>query len=383
MKFKLIIGIPSYNEEKTISNVVRSIDDGLSLLNEEFDIEIVNCDNDSTDGTVKQFLGTTTSHSKISMSSHNRGKGFNMRKILEHAEFTGVDGVIFFDSDLNYVPKEWLFELADGLKKKYDAVFTRRIPRWNGGDLTYHLTYPLIRSFWNADMHEPISGDFGFSRKFIKIALSKEWDEYVLGYGVDFFFATIAAQLRWSEIMLEGKKDHKLRSYKTNDFGYVTMNPKFKEVMLTAKKLMILNTLGHFQTESTTHNEILKKQPKWKILPVPTLDADIDQLKSSVLRKFNSEKEKFIQEYADCRKYFQSTPFIGISNLVWMQYLLRFIFSDFDKEKITLQIDLFENLFFMRVIGFFHDIQGNDDWYDEVEHNATKLKEIYDITFLK
>lgn len=371
MKFNLVIGIPSYNEENTISNAVSNIDKALSLMSDKIVAQIVNSDNNSSDLTTKHFLNTPTNHQKISLKTSAKGKGENLKNILEYSLKVNADAVIFMDSDLAYIPEEWIKELTMKLMNGYDAAFTRRIPRWNNGDLTYHLTYPILKSLWNTEIHEPISGDFGFSSQFIRLALMETWDENILGYGVDFFFSSIASRLNWCEVILNGKKDHILRSYNRDSEGFITMNPKFTEVVLTVKKLILQNC-----TSKNKREKVIKphkyEEIKWALESPPFFDNDIEELKLSVLRKYNSNKHRFKSVNNTLDNYFSNSSFCGITNKLWIECLRDFINSDIYSN----QIDLIETIFLSRVVGFYYEILNNENWYSIVESNAKEFEKI-------
>lgn len=57
---KIIVGLPSYNEAKRISNVVRQIDKGLANIYDPKECLIVNLDSNSPDETKNNFLSTRT-----------------------------------------------------------------------------------------------------------------------------------------------------------------------------------------------------------------------------------------------------------------------------------------------------------------------------------
>ena len=55
-KFDAVVGIPSYNEAKTIGYVTRMAGEGLAQYFPDAKSVIVNCDNNSPDGTKEAFL---------------------------------------------------------------------------------------------------------------------------------------------------------------------------------------------------------------------------------------------------------------------------------------------------------------------------------------
>jgi hypothetical protein len=56
-KYDVVVGIPSYNESKTIGYVTKTAGEGLAAYFGDRRCIIVNCDNRSPDGTKEAFLG--------------------------------------------------------------------------------------------------------------------------------------------------------------------------------------------------------------------------------------------------------------------------------------------------------------------------------------
>jgi len=55
-KYQVVVGIPSYNESRTIGHVVQMVGNGLNKYFPDSRSAIVNCDNCSPDGTRDVFL---------------------------------------------------------------------------------------------------------------------------------------------------------------------------------------------------------------------------------------------------------------------------------------------------------------------------------------
>ncbi|MEA3486938.1 MAG: hypothetical protein U9R20_04695, partial [Thermodesulfobacteriota bacterium] len=55
-RFDVVVGIPSYNESQTIDYVTRMVGEGLARYFPDAASIIVNCDNNSPDGTKEAFL---------------------------------------------------------------------------------------------------------------------------------------------------------------------------------------------------------------------------------------------------------------------------------------------------------------------------------------
>lgn len=98
---KLSIIIPVYNEEQTISSVIQNIQ--LHFKHTEYEILVV--DDGSTDTTLLTIQSLAHEHIKIISYLQNKGKGFAIRKGLEHVS---GDYVAIQDADLEYSPSTLL-----------------------------------------------------------------------------------------------------------------------------------------------------------------------------------------------------------------------------------------------------------------------------------
>jgi dolichol-phosphate mannosyltransferase len=112
---KILIGLPTYNEESVISDV---IDD---IKNEGFeDILVVDdCSTDNTYNILKNLNILTIRHKK------NKGAGAATRTIINYAKKNKYDYLVLIDSDGQHNPKEIkkLLKYSD----KYNVVIGSRI----------------------------------------------------------------------------------------------------------------------------------------------------------------------------------------------------------------------------------------------------------------
>ncbi len=122
----LSIIIPIFNEEKTILDILKKV--------EEVDLgdlkkEIVLVDDGSTDGT-KDILKNLEDKYKIIYQPKNQGKGAALRTGFKHV--TG-DIILIQDADLEYDPKNYINLLRPILEGRADVVYGSRFL-----NLAYH-----------------------------------------------------------------------------------------------------------------------------------------------------------------------------------------------------------------------------------------------------
>ena len=133
---KISVIIPCYNEEKTIMEVVRSVEKELINLKKSFEIIVV--DDSSTDNSLIE-LKVLEENKKIILLEHqkNLGKGAALKTGIK--KVTG-DIVIIQDVDLEYSPKDYSKLLLPFEEADADVVYGSR---FLGGK------YVRIHFFWH------------------------------------------------------------------------------------------------------------------------------------------------------------------------------------------------------------------------------------------
>ena len=131
----IIVGIPSYNNARTIGHVVRAVQAGFAKYFPDKKAVLVNSDGGSTDGTMDVVHDATIDNLQSILLSHkvNRfvkiatpyhgipGKGSAFRRIFEIADSLRVKACAVVDSDLrsnldkavNLVGKEYRLKIVD------------------------------------------------------------------------------------------------------------------------------------------------------------------------------------------------------------------------------------------------------------------------------
>ncbi len=204
----ILVGIPSYNNARSIAHVVRAVQAGLAKYFPDRKTVLVNSDGGSTDGTMDVVHHTTiddfrsillshrvASFSKIATPYHGiPGKGSAFRTIFEIATALNAKACAVVDSDLRSITPEWIELLVKPvIGDGFDYVAPLYHRHKYDGTITNSIVYPLTRALYGKNVRQPIGGDFGFSGKLAGFYLTKDvWDTDVARYGIDIWMTTTA-----------------------------------------------------------------------------------------------------------------------------------------------------------------------------------------------
>ncbi len=207
-KADIVVGIPSYNNVRTIAHVVRAAQAGLAKYFPQFNAVIINSDGGSTDGTREVVLSTQLDDANLLMLStpllpvHRLsfpyhgipGKGSAFRTIFALAEQLGARACGVVDSDLRSITPEWFdLLLRPVLYAGYDFVAPYYHRHKYDGTITNSIVYPLTRTLYGLRVRQPIGGEFGISARLLSRYLERsDWETDVARYGIDIWMTTIA-----------------------------------------------------------------------------------------------------------------------------------------------------------------------------------------------
>jgi glycosyltransferase involved in cell wall biosynthesis len=249
-KADILVGIPSYNNEKTIEHVVRAVQFGLAKHFPKHRSVLMNSDGGSGDKT-RQIVRKTSVYGDLdtifvetpvrpvrSLATPYRGimgKGSAFRAIFEVADQLDVKACILVDSDLRSISPEWVELLgAPVILKEYDFVAPFYSRHKYDATITNAIAYPLTRALYGRRVRQPIGGDFCVSRKLIDLFLQQDvWGTDVARYGIDIWMTTTAINegFKLCQSFL-GAKVHDAK-----DPGK-SLGPMFKQVVGTLFRLM-------------------------------------------------------------------------------------------------------------------------------------------------
>jgi hypothetical protein len=204
----IVVGIPSYNNARTISHVVQAAQAGLLKYFPDRRALIVNSDGGSKDGTREVVLGTTMDTRALLLVQHPLypvhrlatpyqglpGKGSAFRTIFRVVELLQARACAVVDADLRSITPEWIdLLLRPVLDLEYDYVAPYYKRHKYDGTITNSIVYPLTRALYGGRVRQPIGGEFGMSGRLARHFLTRDvWHTDVARYGIDIWMTTTA-----------------------------------------------------------------------------------------------------------------------------------------------------------------------------------------------
>jgi glycosyltransferase involved in cell wall biosynthesis len=204
----LLVGIPSYDNARTIGHVVRAVAAGLAKHFPGLRAVIVNSDGGSRDGTPDVVASTELGSPQAILARHPLGpvhkiltpyhgvpgKGSALRTIFAIAERLGARACAVVDSDLRSITPGWI-ELLLGpiVEHDFDYVAPLYLRHKYDGTITNSIVYPLTRYLYGREVRQPIGGEFGFSGRLASHYLARPvWESDVARFGIDIWMTTTA-----------------------------------------------------------------------------------------------------------------------------------------------------------------------------------------------
>ena len=193
----ILVGIPSYNNEKTIAHVIQMVTHGLAMHYKDRRCVIFVADGGSTDDTrevAKEFQVQPWQEKIVSIYRGPSGKGTALRSVFEAATRLSVKACAVVDSDLRSITPDWIQHLLDPvLSRGYQFVAPVYLRHKYDATITNNIVYNLTRALYGKRIRQPIGGDFAVSRDLAKFYADQDvWQSDVARYGIDIWMTTNA-----------------------------------------------------------------------------------------------------------------------------------------------------------------------------------------------
>ncbi len=237
--FDIVAGIPSFNNQNTISFVTKQISTALESYSNHSKSMIIDCDGGSTDNTIQKFLSTKSKIKKRVLISRpgTTGKGNVLKLLFRYSQLAKANTIIVNDADLRSITPRWVKLQADSISKKgYDYAAPIYSRYKYDGTITKHICYPLMYGLFCKDIRQPIGGDFALSSKLSNHWLKCNWPVNARLFGVDIFMTAnaILGGYKICQVNLKSKV-HDVKD------PAKTLSPMFRQVISTLFKIIISN----------------------------------------------------------------------------------------------------------------------------------------------
>ncbi len=352
----ILVGIPCYNNERTIIHVIQMVTHGLDKHYRGLKSVIFIADGGSTDDTrevAKEFQIKPWQEKLVSIYRGPAGKGSALRSVFEAAEHLNVRACAVVDSDLRSITSDWVRYLLDPvLEKGYDFVAPVYLRHKYDGTITNNIVYSLTRALYGKRIRQPIGGDFALSQGLAKSYIEQDvWETDVARYGIDIWMTTTAITQGFRIC----QSNLGIKVHDAKDPGQ-HLGPMFRQVLWTLFALMesfesVWKTVRGSEVVPTFgHKNSLEPEP---------VSVDIE----SLVQKFRTGYSQFSSLYKEilcpeCFEQIEKTYSLSSQNIhlpveVWIQilYELAATFHRWSKNRYKL-IELVTPLYYARVASF-------------------------------
>jgi len=193
----ILMGIPCYNNERTIAHVIQMVSHGLAKHYKDQRSVIFVADGGSTDDTrevAREFQIKPWQEKVVSIYRGPGGKGTALRSVFEAANRLKVRACAVVDSDLRSITSDWVQYLLDPvLNRDYQFVSPVYLRHKYDGTITNNIVYNITRALYGKRIRQPIGGDFAMSREVAKFYAEQDvWETDVAHFGIDIWMTTNA-----------------------------------------------------------------------------------------------------------------------------------------------------------------------------------------------
>lgn len=234
----IVVGIPCYNNEGTVANVVKQVSRGLAKHYKSARSVILISDGGSTDDTreVARDQEIMPWQEKIVFIYRGvAGKGTAFRAVFEAVDKLEARACAVVDADLRSITPDWIkYLLEPVLEKDYQFVAPIYSRHKYDGTITNNVVYNLTRALYGRRIRQPIGGDFGLSRDMATFYHKQNvWTTDVARFGIDIWMTTNAVTngFRLCQANL-GVKVHDPKDPSSS------LGPMFRQVVWTVFTLM-------------------------------------------------------------------------------------------------------------------------------------------------
>ena len=208
----VVIGIPFYNEEDTLKNIISIAKNSLKTKNRKLIACVGDPAGESTLSKIKEHFGDEVIG--FLMPTNINGRGYSIRAIMELARLLKSD-LVLLEADLESnkgmgINSQWVDRIANPVFNDYDmavACFQRHPFEDIIGSL---LVSPVISTLYRKKLKDPLSGVFAIAHDLVE-DFCTEFDQSsdsLGGYGINPWIVTTA--IIWEKKVCEVQLGAKL-----------------------------------------------------------------------------------------------------------------------------------------------------------------------------
>ncbi|MDP3028367.1 MAG: glycosyltransferase [Deltaproteobacteria bacterium] len=377
----VLVGIPAYNNERTIAHVIQMVSHGLDKYYKEHKNVIMIADGGSTDDTremVKEFQLKPWQEKLLSIYRGPGGKGTAFRSIFEAAVKLNVKACIVVDSDIRSITSDWVHHLLSPVLEKGYHYVTPVYCRYKyDGTITNNIVYNLTRALYGKRIRQPIGGDFAFSQEVASYYIDQPvWDTEIARFGIDIWMTTQAVVQGFKICQANlGVKVHDAKDPAAH------LGPMFRQVVWTIFYLMEQNESYWKKIKKSTPVETFGAE---KCSEPEPIKVDLDGLIYNFqvgFKQFGSFWKDILDSdsYSDLKKATRmSAKDFSLPVETWVRILYElaatFHYWPMNRNKL---VDLMTPLYYARVASFVRETWDMDSSRAEdiVEKNAEAFEE--------
>ena len=333
----IVVGIPCFNNDSTLSYVIQTIENGLALHYPDRRSVVFVADGGSVDDSREEGDGLERSpwiERIVSIYRGIPGKGTAVRAIFEAAEMLNAKATLLFDSDLQSITTDWIKSMVDAILDDGVDFIAPYYTRYKyDGTITNNIVYNLTRALYGYRVRQPIGGDFAFSLPLVKKYLPRsEWESDVARFGIDIWLTTTAMvnKARIAQANL-GVKIHDVKD------PAEALGPMFRQVVSTLLELMEENERTWKKVKGSVAVPLVG--PDLHIEPKP-FEINVDKLINDFKIGYSNWKEIW-------QKIITPENFKIIQNLVQK-----------DRSGFSLEIEVWAKILY-DLAAAFHHWKGN------------------------
>lgn len=193
----ILVGVPTFNNRRTIEQVVNAVQLGLAKYFPRERIVLINPDGGSNDGTPEVVRSCSIQDFRTLLSStplrtiHRittgyggvNGRSSAWRIIMAAADLLQAKACAVVSPDLESISPEWIEALVRPVyKEQFDLVTPIYHRHKYDGLLVNNIIAPAVRAVYGVEVREPVGGEFAFSGRLACHYLEQDvWhEEFVL-----------------------------------------------------------------------------------------------------------------------------------------------------------------------------------------------------------